>query len=189
MTCYQPVGQPAVLSHVPPPLPCPQVEASSAQQQYCIRSSWHLVSIWTDWPVYVRVHLVPAAAVIPAPWVDSKVVAVKNLICYCLQFSFDHLYVTLVIMIQLGSIFQIPLCIIHVTEMEQPGCLSYTASNDEYIVHEQITQVDLPPGIETKISNVPFDSAIWHTDNYKQDTSATSCKIFQTLYLCLTWEL
>ena len=103
-----------------------------------------------------------------------------------LQFSIDHLHVTLVIMIQLGSIFQIPLCIIHVTEMDQPGYLSYAASNDEYIVHEQITQADLPPGIEMKIPNVPFDSATWHTDNCKQDTSATSCKIFQTLYLCLT---
>ena len=92
----------------------------------------------------------------------------------------------LVIMIQFGSIFQIPLCTIHVTEMDQPRCLSYTASNDEYIVHEQMTQADLPSRIQMKISNVPFDSATWHTDNYKQDTSATSCKIFQTLYLCLT---
>ena len=70
--------------------------------------------------------------------------------------------------------------------MDQPGCVSYAASYVEYIVHEQITQADLPPGIEMKISNVPFDSATWHTDNYKQDTSATSCKIFQTLYICLT---
>ena len=73
--------------------------------------------------------------------------------------------------------------------MDQPGCLSYAASNDEYIVHEQITQADFPPGIEMKISNVPLDSATWHTDNNKQDKSATSCKIFQTLYLCLTSEL
>ena len=64
------------------------------------------------------------------------------------------------------------------TEMDQPECMSYAASNDEYIVHEQIAHADLPPGIETKISHVPFDSATWHTDNYKQDTSATSCKTF-----------
>ena len=41
--------------------------------------------------------------------------------------------------------------------MDQPGCLSYAASNDEYILHEQITQGDLPPVIEMKISSVPFD--------------------------------
>ena len=69
--------------------------------------------------------------------------------------------------------------------MDQPGCVSYTASNDAYTVDESLTQPDLPPGIETKISTVPCDSATWHTDYYKQDTSATSCKIFQTLYLCL----
>ena len=53
------------------------------------------LDIWSafgsGWPVYVRVNLVPAAMVIPAPWVDIKVVAVKKLICYCLQFSIDHL--------------------------------------------------------------------------------------------------
>ena len=32
----------------------------------------------------------PAATVIPA-LADIKVVAVKKLICYCLQFSIDHL--------------------------------------------------------------------------------------------------
>ena len=89
-------------------------------------------------------------------------------------------------MIELGAIFQIPLCIICVTEMDKRETPSYTASNDEYIVHEEITQADLPPGIQMKISNVPFDSATWHTDNYRADTSATPCKIFQTLYLCLT---
>ena len=88
-------------------------------------------------------------------------------------------------MIELGSILQIPLCIICVTDMDKPESLSYSASNDESIVDEQITQADLPPGIQMKISNVPFDSATWHTDNYEADTSATSCKIFQTLYLCL----
>ena len=45
---------------------------------------------------------------------------------------------------------------------------------------------DLPPAIESKISDVSYDNATWHTDFCKQDTSATSCKIFQTLYLCLT---
>ena len=45
---------------------------------------------------------------------------------------------------------------------------------------------DLPPVTESKISDVLYDNATWHTDFCKQDTSATSCKIFQTLYLCLT---
>ena len=70
--------------------------------------------------------------------------------------------------------------------MDEPRSLTYTVSNDEYIVDEEITQTDLPPGIETIISNVPFESTTWHTDKYKQNTSTTSCKIFQTLYICLT---
>ena len=89
-------------------------------------------------------------------------------------------------MIQLGSILQIPLCIICVREMDKPESPSYSASNDQYIAHEQITQADLPPGIKMKILNVPFDSPTWHSDNYKEDTSATPCKLFQTLYLYLT---
>ena len=53
------------------------------------------IDIWSPcgsgWPVYARVNLVPAAMVIPAPWTDIKVVAVKKLTCYCLQFSIDCL--------------------------------------------------------------------------------------------------
>ena len=105
--------------------------------------------------------------------------------CYCLQFSIDHLPFSLIIMIELDSILQIPLYIICVKGMDKAESPSYSASNDEYIVDEQITQADLPPGIQMKILNVPFNSATWYTDNYKADTSATSCKIFQTLYLCL----
>ena len=92
-------------------------------------------------------------------------------------------------MIQLGSIFEIPLCIIPMTGMDHPACVSYTASNNAYLVDESLTQPDLPPGIESKISTVSCDSATWHKDYYKQDASITSCKIFQTLYLCLTSEL
>ena len=89
-------------------------------------------------------------------------------------------------MIQCGSIFQIPLCIILVTETDKQACVSYAASNDAYTVDESLTQAELPPGIESKISTVSCDSATWHTDYDKQDASATSCEIFQTLYLCLT---
>ena len=88
-------------------------------------------------------------------------------------------------MIELGSILQIPLCIILVKDMDKAESPSYSSSNNEYVVDEQITQADFPPGIQMKILNVPFNSATWHTDNFKADTSATSCKIFQTLYLCL----
>ena len=49
------------------------------------------IDIWSahgsGWPVYASVNLLPAAMVIPAPWADIKVVAVKKLICYCLQFQ------------------------------------------------------------------------------------------------------
>ena len=61
--------------------------------------------------------------------------------------------------------------------------------NDAYPVGKSITQADLPHGIKTKISTVPCDGATLHTDNYKQDTNATPCKIFQALYLCLTWRV
>ena len=88
-------------------------------------------------------------------------------------------------MIQLGSIFHIPV----LTGMDQPASVLYAASNDTYTVMETLTQPNLPSGIESKISTVSCDSATWHTDYCKQDTSATSCKIFQTLYLCLTSEL
>ena len=73
--------------------------------------------------------------------------------------------------------------------MDEPQSLIYTVSNNECIVDEEITQADLPPGIETKISNVPFESTTWHTDKYKQNTIATSCRKFQTLYICLIREL
>ena len=72
--------------------------------------------------------------------------------------------------------------------MDQQASVSCAASNDAYTVHESFTQIDLPPRIQRKISTVSCDSATWHTDENKQDASATSCKICQTLYLYLTWE-
>ena len=54
---------------------------------------------------------------------------------------------------------------------------------------ETSTPPDLPPAIESKMSDVSYDNATWHADFCKQDTSATSCKIFQTLYICLTAQL
>ena len=46
---------------------------------------------------------------------------------------------------------------------KQPS-VSYAASIDAYTVDESFTQIDLPPGIENKISTVSCDSATWHTD-------------------------
>ena len=67
------------------------------------------------------------------------------------------------------------------TGMDQPASVPYAASNDTYTVMATLTQWDLPPSIEIKISTVSCDSAKWHTDYGKQDVSAISCKIFQTL--------
>ena len=71
------------------PQSLPPVQASGGQEQYYIRSDWHLVSLW---PVYARINLVPEPMVIPVPWADIKLAAVKKLMCYCLQFSIDCLY-------------------------------------------------------------------------------------------------
>ena len=73
--------------------------------------------------------------------------------------------------------------------MDQPACISYAASNGTYTVMETLISPDLPPIIESKISSVSCDNATWHRDYCRQDASATSCKICQTLYLCLTAEL
>ena len=67
--------------------------------------------------------------------------------------------------------------------MDKQASVSYAASNDAYTVDESFIQTDLHPGMERKISTVSCDSAAWHTDYNKQDASATSCKICQTLYL------
>ena len=100
-----------------PPIP---EQKSSCQEWYYCRWAWHVSNLWGRL-LFCHMHIM----------------------CYCLQFSIDHLHVSLVIMIELGSIFQIPLCIICVTEMDKPESPSYSAWNDEYIVHEQITQADL----------------------------------------------
>ena len=70
------------------------------------------------------------------------------------------------------------------TAMDQWACVSYASSNATDKVMETSTPPDLPPAIENKISDVSYGNATWHTHFCKQDTSSTSCKIFQTLYLC-----
>ena len=46
--------------------PVGPLEASSDQEQYYIRSTWIWSAFGSGWPVYLRVHLIPAASVIPA---------------------------------------------------------------------------------------------------------------------------
>ena len=60
-----------------PPTPPPQyrhlvVKSSITSGQFDIWSAFG-----SGWPIYARENLVPAATVIPAPWLDIKVVAVK----------------------------------------------------------------------------------------------------------------
>ena len=73
--------------------------------------------------------------------------------------------------------------------MDESAGVSYATSNDTYTVIETLNSPDLSPALESKISSVSGDNATWHTNYHKRDTSATSCKIFQTLYLCLTAQL
>ena len=70
--------------------------------------------------------------------------------------------------------------------MEKPADVFYGDSTDTYRVMEASIQPDLPPTIQNKISTVSCNNKRWHTDICTQDASATSCKIFQTLYLCPT---
>ena len=53
------------------------------------------------------------------------------------------------------------------------------------LTHGTAAPLDLPPAIQSKISSTSYDNATWHTDFFKQDPSATSCKISQTWYVCL----
>ena len=69
--------------------------------------------------------------------------------------------------------------------MDEQECVAYTSSNSTEKVLETSIQADLPPAIQSKISDLLYENTKWHTDICKEDTSATSCKIFQTLYLCL----
>ena len=70
--------------------------------------------------------------------------------------------------------------------MDEQECVAYTSSNSTEKVLETSRQADLPSAIQSKISDVSYENTRWHSDICKEDTSATSCKIFQTLYLCLT---
>ena len=80
-----------------PPMPPFITSMPPPQYRYLVVKSGTTagqIDIWSafasGWPVYARVILVLAAIVVPASWEDIKVVAIKKLICYCLQFSIDH---------------------------------------------------------------------------------------------------
>ena len=70
--------------------------------------------------------------------------------------------------------------------MDEQECVAYTSSNSTEKVLKTSIQADLPAAIQSKITDVSYENTRWHTDICKEDTSATSCKIFQTVYLCLT---
>ena len=70
--------------------------------------------------------------------------------------------------------------------MDEQECVAYTSSNSTEKVLKTSIQVDLPPSIQSEIFDVSYENTRWHTDICKEDTSATSCKIFQILHLCLT---
>ena len=53
-------------------------------------------------------------------------------------------------------------------------------------VHQEVS--DLPVDIGTKLST-SLENATWHTDVDKQYTTAISCNIYQTQYLCQKLEL
>ena len=73
--------------------------------------------------------------------------------------------------------------------MEESTGVSDAVSKDKYTVMETLTPPDFSLALESKLSAVSCDNATWHTHYQKPDASATSCKIFQTLYLCLTAQV
>ena len=48
------------------------------------------------------------------------------------------------------------------------------------LTHGTAAPSDLPPAIHSKISSTSYDNATWHTDFFKQNPSATSCRVYQT---------
>ena len=73
--------------------------------------------------------------------------------------------------------------------MEESADVSDAVSKDKYTVMETLTPPDLSLALESKLSAVSCDNATWHTNYQKPDASATLCKIYQTLYICLTAQL
>ena len=70
--------------------------------------------------------------------------------------------------------------------MEESASVSDGVSKDKHTVMETFPPPDLSPILESKLSAMSCGNATWHTNYEKPDANATLCKIFQTLYLCLT---
>ena len=68
--------------------------------------------------------------------------------------------------------------------MEKQENITYGESTDTDTVLQTPIQPDLPPSIEKNISTELCENTAWHTDICTQGASTTSCKTFQTLYLC-----
>ena len=73
--------------------------------------------------------------------------------------------------------------------MEESAGVSDGVSKDKHTVIETFPPPDFSLTLESKLSAMSCDNATWHTNYKKPDASATLCKIFQTLYLCLTAQL
>ena len=69
-------------------------------------------------------------------------------------------------------------------KMEKQEDVMYVESTDTHTVVQTPIEPDLPPSIQSKISTESCENTRWHTDICTQGASTTSCKIFQTLYLC-----
>ena len=54
-------------------------------------------------------------------------------------------------------------------------------------IHQEVS--DLPVDIGTKLSTTSLENPNWHTDMDKQYTTAISCNISQTQYLCQKLQL
>ena len=54
-------------------------------------------------------------------------------------------------------------------------------------VHKEVS--DVPVDIGTKLSTTSLENPTWHTDVDKQYTTAISCNISQTQYLCQKLQL
>ena len=67
--------------------------------------------------------------------------------------------------------------------MAEKECDAYTSSNAGEKVLDTSVGAYLPHAIKGKICDVSYENTGWHTDICKEDTSATTCKIFQTSYL------
>ena len=68
--------------------------------------------------------------------------------------------------------------------MEKQENVTYVESTDTDTVVQTQIEPDVPPSIQNKIWTESCENTRWHMDICTQGPSSTSCKTFQTLYLC-----